>query len=200
LARMAAEEARSRELRLLAGAAEAVEQSSSYFPWRRGVATALGLDQSVDPLTRPQLVLRQLNQRPGLASLAPLLNLLLPELALPDNPATAAMTEEARAEQTRRLLLDILHHPSAPPPTPASPPPPAHPRHDRGGPRRPDPPTAARYPARPCRTGPHTDPARRWPVVRLCLVGASITRRAHRRAPGTTHHSAALPWGSTGPG
>lgn len=101
-------------VRLLHGAADAVEKSTPYLAWRPIVADLLALEAAPEePLLRRQHVLDRLNALLALfpekdwADHVPLLNAVLP-LELPETAITAQMQGQARADNTDRLLIKLL--------------------------------------------------------------------------------------------
>ena len=100
--------AAAKGLTWLGGAGLAIEGSIPYHAWRPVFATVFGLANSTESLPRrQQRVMSYVRQSPELASLAPLLNVVLP-IELPENDTTAELRGEARAERTRQLLLRVL--------------------------------------------------------------------------------------------
>src|SRR5439155_17793601 len=90
------------------GAADAIERSTPYFAWRPIFRQVLGLDAADEgPQAGRERVQAQLAADPGLAELAPLLEVVL-SLEWPDNAATPAMSGETRVTNTNELLVRVL--------------------------------------------------------------------------------------------
>ena len=105
--RLAAEVApRGAELgvRVLGGAADPTERSTSYRAWRAVIGALLGLE----PETAATMdAVRAAVQGDAGDERLPLLNEVL-ALGLPDTDLTAEMRGEVRADNTRELLVDLL--------------------------------------------------------------------------------------------
>jgi class 3 adenylate cyclase/tetratricopeptide (TPR) repeat protein len=91
----------------LAGAGNAIEQSTPYYAWRTIFSQILGLDTLSDPTARRRRVEGLLAHSPDLLARVALLNALLP-LDFPENEVTARMSGQVRADNTRTLLLELL--------------------------------------------------------------------------------------------
>ena len=107
----------------LLGGGEAIEASHPYHAWSRVFTAVFGIGSMAadggpaDAEARRAHVIAQLAQLPTEPErahagppprqLAPLLNLVLP-LELPENDVTASMDSEARADNTRDLLVRVL--------------------------------------------------------------------------------------------
>ncbi len=91
----------------LVGAGDAVEEFMPYHAWRPIFSRLLEIESLSDPETRRTHVLHRLQSDPEAASLAPLLNAILP-LDLPENDLTREMTGQVRADKTHELLLRLL--------------------------------------------------------------------------------------------
>ncbi len=87
-------------------AADSIQQSTPYHVWRAVFREALQLN-GVPVADQGNHVLAQLESRPDLLALAPLLNVVIP-LGIAENSTTSAMAGEARAENTQHLLIGIL--------------------------------------------------------------------------------------------
>ncbi len=87
------------------GSGEPIEKSTPYYGWRNVFAQLFDLDLFDDP-EKGRRHLR-LALGPNLVRLAPLLNSVVP-LNFADNETTAALSGQARAEQTRALLVELL--------------------------------------------------------------------------------------------
>lgn len=101
---------------VLAGAADAMEQTTPYYAWRPIFSQVLALDLGDEPEARRQQALARLAGQPELLRLAPLLNAVLP-LDLPENAITSQLTGQVRADNTHDLLLRLLAHAVAGAPT-----------------------------------------------------------------------------------
>jgi class 3 adenylate cyclase/tetratricopeptide (TPR) repeat protein len=87
------------------GSGEPVEKSTPYYSWRSIFAQLFELDLFTD-LEKTRRHIR-VAMGPGLVRLAPLLNSVLPIKVL-DNETTILLGGQARAEQTRSLLVQLL--------------------------------------------------------------------------------------------
>jgi len=95
-------------LTAFSGAGDAIEKSTLYHAWRGVFSQLLDLEILTSPEARRRHILDLLDLEPELLRLAPLLNEVLPLLDLPPNELVEAMTEQEKADNTRRLLLDLL--------------------------------------------------------------------------------------------
>ncbi len=98
------------------GAGDPIERGAPYHGWRGVFEQALGLQElPEDPRDQRDRVLERLagarvagdGGAPAIAELGGLLSTVL-QVPLPDSPATASLTGEARAEATRDLLAQTL--------------------------------------------------------------------------------------------
>lgn len=89
------------------GAGSAIEKNTPYLAWRSVFSQLLDLDVMTDPRARHRHVLDLLELEPQLFRLAPLLNPVL-GLDLPETDDTANMTSQARTDNTRVLLIQLL--------------------------------------------------------------------------------------------
>ncbi len=112
----ARQQAQAQGLRVLQGAAGAVESTTAYFAWQPVFRALLGVDGGAARDDVAQRVNQYMQALPEWARLAPLLGSVL-GLALPEDPLTAQLTGAVRAENTRRLLTAILAHEAARTPT-----------------------------------------------------------------------------------
>ncbi|MGI8550252.1 MAG: AAA family ATPase [Dehalococcoidia bacterium] len=103
------EQAEARGIRVLVGAADAIEQATPYYAWRVVVSALLGLDGLAegDPESRLTTVRARLRDDPDLERLAPLLGDVV-ALGLPETELTRMMSGETRASQTQSLLVRLL--------------------------------------------------------------------------------------------
>ena len=106
--------ATDRGVQVYGGAGDPIERGAPYHGWGPVFRSALELDGLPDDAAaRRELVLARLAAVPAAVAgdraetLAPLLSAVAP-VALPDGPATAGLTGEARAEATRDLLAATL--------------------------------------------------------------------------------------------
>ncbi len=99
------EKARKLNVACLQGAGDAVESSSAYHAWQTVFRTLF----RIDPLANAQAlrITTALQPQPDLLQLAPLLSAVLP-LSFPDNEVTTQMTGKVRAENTQKLLVQLL--------------------------------------------------------------------------------------------
>ena len=101
------EEARRRNVPVLLGSGQAIEQTTTYHAWRPIFHALFQINDDDTRAEVEQKVAQRLPPDPELQHLAPLLNIVLPS-QLPDNELTSQMTGEARANSTRHLLATIL--------------------------------------------------------------------------------------------
>lgn len=107
-------------VRILVGAGDSIEKSSSYHPWRPIFRQLFGLESALDGMEagrqgmvflsseQAEGILASLAQRlPEMVDRAPLLNAVLP-LDLPDNDLTRQMRGQPRANDTQRLLINLI--------------------------------------------------------------------------------------------
>lgn len=87
------------------GSGEPIERSTPYYSWRNIFAQLFELDLSQD-LEKVRRHIR-VSMGPTLVRLAPLLNSVLP-IKVIDNETTILLGGQARAEQTRSLLVQLL--------------------------------------------------------------------------------------------
>ena len=100
------QQAHDRHLTCLVGTGQAIEQSIAYHAWRPILAAVFGLTNESEAIERRrQRVLSQLS--PESLPLSPLLNAALP-FDFPETPDTRELQGEARADATRRLLVEVL--------------------------------------------------------------------------------------------
>ncbi len=92
---------------ILLGAGDAVEKFTPYHAWRSVFAQLLDLDGKSAAQQRAQVHTRMQKVAPDLLRLAPLLDAVL-LLDMPDNDLTAQMSGDARADNTRELLVRLL--------------------------------------------------------------------------------------------
>jgi class 3 adenylate cyclase len=104
LSQLVAREAKIRNGSVLVATADAIEGRRAFGAWRDVLRALLG---SGDDATMRQLLFERLRSLPGLLTLAPLANDVLP-LGLSDNSLTMEMTGQVRAESTRRLMSGLL--------------------------------------------------------------------------------------------
>ena len=116
LAAYALERARAGGLRALTGAGDGLEHLAGYHAWRPVLEQVVGMDRADHADARRSQFAEHLALSPH-KGLAPLLTAVMPGLALPDSETTSGMAEDTRAENTRRLLLDLIQPPDAPIPT-----------------------------------------------------------------------------------
>ncbi|EPX64399.1 hypothetical protein D187_005533 [Cystobacter fuscus DSM 2262] len=88
-------------------ATDAVESTTLYYAWRGVFADLLGCAHAPSASARRSLLLERFAGDERLLSLAPLLNPVL-RLDLPDTELTAQLKDEARADTTQGLLLELL--------------------------------------------------------------------------------------------
>lgn len=103
--------ARARELGLpvLRGAAEAVEATTPYYPWRRALAFQLPSGGTAgDSMVLQAGLLQHLSRDDELLDRAPLLDALVP-MGLAESALTRQLSGEARAAATRDLILRLMH-------------------------------------------------------------------------------------------
>lgn len=93
----------------LLGHADAIESGTTYFAWREILRQILGAADAVDAVAQRLYLDRICAAAPALRAWLPLLNDVLP-LGFRETATTRQLSEQARAEATRELLLQILHH------------------------------------------------------------------------------------------
>jgi len=101
------------------GSGDAIEKSTPYLAWR-SVFTRFfeleGLSENASPgeieTARAQIVGYLTRVEPSLASVAPLLNVVLP-FHFPDNDLTSQLSGEVRANQTHDLCIALFKHATA---------------------------------------------------------------------------------------
>ena len=98
---------RAAGMNTVTGAAQEIEGSTPYHAWRVVFERLLGLDAVSDRDARRDIVLSRLRDEPEILRLAPLLAPIL-SLDLPDNDATAQLSGEVRADNTRDVLVRLL--------------------------------------------------------------------------------------------
>lgn len=112
--------AAARGFATLYGAGEAIEASTPYLAWRRIVTRLLRLELTQERAGRRDYVRALLehapeSRTPSSLDLAPLLNPLV-GLDLPETELTAALSPDARAENTQELVLRLLEGRAGPAP------------------------------------------------------------------------------------
>jgi class 3 adenylate cyclase/tetratricopeptide (TPR) repeat protein len=116
LAAAAARQARDAGLRVLIAAADAIEQSTAYFAWRSVFSGLLDVAPDENVATVQARALERFGVLPDVERLFPLLSAVLP-VQIPDSALTAEMTGDVRADNTRRILQQILQHAASAQPT-----------------------------------------------------------------------------------
>ncbi|HXM59733.1 MAG TPA: AAA family ATPase, partial [Terriglobales bacterium] len=101
------EKARKLNVACLQGAGDAVESSSAYHAWQAVFRSLFRVDPLANAETQALRITTALQPQPDLLELVPLLAAVLP-LSFPDNEVTAQMTGKVRAENTQKLLLQLL--------------------------------------------------------------------------------------------
>jgi len=100
----AAEEA---GIECLLGAADAIEQGTTYFVWRGILGLIFDRAQAHDGPARRRYLEAQLEEEPGLLGWLPLLEEVIP-LGLRPNATTSGMDEQSRGTATSELMLHLL--------------------------------------------------------------------------------------------
>jgi class 3 adenylate cyclase/tetratricopeptide (TPR) repeat protein len=93
-------------VRLVSGAAEAIQAATPYFIWKNILETLFKIPNSGTPEQR-RLYFLATCQGAAWAHLAPLLEDIL-EIGIPDNSITAQMTGKSRANSTRELIANLV--------------------------------------------------------------------------------------------
>jgi class 3 adenylate cyclase len=93
-------------VRLVTGAAEAIQAATPYFIWKNILETLFKIPSSGTPEQR-RLYFLATCQGAVWAHLAPLLEDIL-EIGIPDNSITAQMTGKSRANSTRELVANLV--------------------------------------------------------------------------------------------
>jgi len=96
--------ARERGIRVLQGAGDEIERGTAFHAWRPIITELLEMGDTAPPALQLE---RRWADRPDWLLRAPLLNAVMP-LDLPETRLTEGVSGEARAEATRRLLLELL--------------------------------------------------------------------------------------------
>lgn len=94
-------------LRALLGSAEAVEANTPYYGWRAVFTHILGLPGFDSQDSQEQFLMQTIQKDRELLRLAPLLSAVLP-FKIEDNEFTAQMNAQARADNTRQMLVKLL--------------------------------------------------------------------------------------------
>ncbi len=94
-------------LESMSDSGDAIEKSRPYHAWRGILASLLASEGNNDSEARGQTLLRKFEGEPALFRLAPLLNDVLP-LDIAENDITRQMTGQVRAENTQRLIAQLL--------------------------------------------------------------------------------------------
>ncbi len=103
-------EAEAAGITVLAGSGDAIEKLSPYHAWRPIFRSIFLPESGSDSTFSETSILRALSDQ-KFVQFAPLLNDVVP-LELSDNPYTAQMVGEVRAENTRSVLIHVLGHAS----------------------------------------------------------------------------------------
>ncbi len=101
------EQAEAMQVGTLSVSGKAAEKSTPYCAWRSAFRTLCDLDRHSDLQAQGQHLVALLQDHPEQLQLAPLLNPVL-SLALSDNDLTASLSEQARSDGTRSLLITLL--------------------------------------------------------------------------------------------
>ena len=94
-------------LPVLAGAGDAIERNTPWYPWRELFSRIPAFDGRGDLEERRRAVLGLLGPDPEIRDLAPLLNPVL-SLELPETARSAELSGQGRADRTRDLLVRLL--------------------------------------------------------------------------------------------
>ncbi len=94
-------------VRLLQGAGDAIEQSTSYFAWQAVLLGLFGLEGESSNRARRERIENILSKDVTSRELLPLLNAILP-LDIPENDLTRQMSGEVRASNLQTLLVNLL--------------------------------------------------------------------------------------------
>ena len=108
--------AKDANVRVLAAAADAIEQSTPYYAWRPVFAALFAISPDDDAAAIADRITRHMATFPELERLLPLLSGVVP-VQIADTPLTSEMTGEVRADNTRNLLRAILQRASNDEPT-----------------------------------------------------------------------------------
>jgi class 3 adenylate cyclase/tetratricopeptide (TPR) repeat protein len=100
-------QATARKVEVFEGEGDYVDRTTPYYGWRDVFSQMFEMDNFTQTRSRSLSIMAKLATDPELTRLAPLLNALLP-LEIPETEVTEMMTGEARAENTRLLLLRLL--------------------------------------------------------------------------------------------
>lgn len=100
-------QATARRIEVFEGEGDYVDRTTPYYGWRDVFSQMFEMDNFTQTRSRSLSIMAKLATDPELMRLAPLLNALLP-LEIPETEVTEMMTGEARAENTRLLLMRLL--------------------------------------------------------------------------------------------
>ena len=95
-------------LRPLLGEASEIETSTPYYAWRPVLLALPGFDGATDRSLRATVARQRLAAAGANPDLLPVLSVVL-SLDLPDNGLTSQLDAEARADNTRQLIVALLH-------------------------------------------------------------------------------------------
>lgn len=101
------QQAEARRFQVMVGEGDAVDQTTPYHGWRGVFSQMFHMDSFTQTRSRSMAIAARLATDPELVRLSPLLKSLLP-IDIPENEFTESMTGDARAENTRTLLLRLL--------------------------------------------------------------------------------------------
>lgn len=91
---------------VLIGAGDAIDQNTAYHPWRPVLTQLLGLG-SLQAAQIGPAILKQLQDDPQWLTWAPLLSMVMP-VGLEESGALQQLTEQARADALRELVVGLL--------------------------------------------------------------------------------------------
>lgn len=99
--------AQAQPARVLQGAGDAIEQSTSYFAWQQVLLGLFGLLDEPSHAGRRKQIEAALSGDRSVRELLPLLNAILP-LDIPENALTRQMSGEVRASNLQNLIVSLL--------------------------------------------------------------------------------------------
>jgi len=107
LVRALVADAVTNQIRCVVGSADAAERDTPYYAWRSVYADLCGLAPHAGHVNAVTDVLARSTADPTMRSLAPLLNAVI-ATNVPDNELTSQMVGQVRAENTVKLLVNIV--------------------------------------------------------------------------------------------
>lgn len=107
LVSLALASARTHGLSVAFGSVEALSTSAPYLPWRRVLATLLGLDDTLSLQARASALVATLSAEGALAAFAPLVAEVV-GLPVPDNDLTSRLVQQPRVDKAREVVVALV--------------------------------------------------------------------------------------------